>query len=70
MQAGPGRQVDDNIIIELQQRIRDLQEKLDSVGSYEVKANQNNLHVFNTLSLHSFNNNDRDHEKEALILDY
>lgn len=37
LQAGPGRQVDDNIIIELQQRIRDLQEKLDSVGSHEVK---------------------------------
>ena len=35
-QAGPSRQVDDTIIIELQQRIRDLQEKLDSVGSYEV----------------------------------
>ena len=35
-QAGPSRQVDDTIIIELQQRIRDLQGKLDSVGSYEV----------------------------------
>lgn len=35
-QAGPSRHVDDTIIIELQQRIRDLQEKLDSVGSYEA----------------------------------
>ena len=37
-QAGPSRHVDDTIIIELQQRIRDLQEKLDSVGSYEVEG--------------------------------
>ena len=36
-QAGPSRQVDDQIILELQQRIRDLQEKLDSVGVYEVR---------------------------------
>lgn len=36
LQAGPGRHVDDHIVIELQQRIRDLQEKLDSVGVYEV----------------------------------
>ncbi|XP_078379226.1 dixin-like isoform X2 [Oculina patagonica] len=35
-QAGPSRHVEDQIIIELQQRIRDLQEKLDSVGTYEA----------------------------------
>lgn len=35
-QAGPSRQVEDQMIIEFQQRIRDLQEKLDSVGSYEA----------------------------------
>lgn len=38
LQAGPRRHADDHIIIELQQRIRVLQEKLDSVGSYEVRC--------------------------------
>ncbi|RMX39786.1 hypothetical protein pdam_00007134 [Pocillopora damicornis] len=35
-QAGTGRKADDHLIIELQQRIRDLQDKLDSVGVYEA----------------------------------
>ena len=38
MQAGPNRYVDDHKIMELQQRIRDLQAKLDSVGSYKVRC--------------------------------
>lgn len=38
LQAGPNRYVDDHKIMELQQRIRDLQAKLDSVGSYEVRC--------------------------------
>ena len=38
LQAGPSRHVDDQIIIEFQKKIRDLQEKLDSVGSYEVRV--------------------------------
>ena len=71
-QAGPSRQVDDAIIIELQQRIRDLQEKLDSVGSYEVhveeffqtKQNITTCIVFNKCSLNYFNNGDHDHEKK------
>ena len=37
LQAGTGRKADDHLIIELQQRIRDLQDKLDSVGVYEVR---------------------------------
>ena len=67
-QAGPSRQVDDAIIIELQQRIRDLQEKLDSVGSYEVeeffsnKQNTTACIVFNKFSPNYFNNSDHDHE--------
>ena len=69
-QAEPSRQVDDAIIIELQQRIRDLQEKLDSVGSYEVeeffqtKQNIATCIVFNKCSLNYFNNSDHDHEKK------
>ncbi|CAH3189594.1 unnamed protein product [Porites evermanni] len=35
-QTGPNRYVDDHKIMELQQRIRDLQAKLDSVGSHEA----------------------------------
>ena len=38
LQVGPNRHVDDHKIMELQQRIRDLQAKLDSVGSYEVRS--------------------------------
>ena len=37
LQAGTVRKADDHLIIELQQRIRDLQDKLDSVGVYEVR---------------------------------
>ena len=38
LQTGPNRYVDDHKIMELQQRIRDLQAKLDSVGSHEVRC--------------------------------
>ena len=38
LQAVPNRHIDDHKIMELQQRIRDLQAKLDSVGSYEVRC--------------------------------